>query len=384
MSSRIDEVLQSAVAAGVVPNVVATAADRNGVIYEGAAGPRAVGQDDAVTADSVFRIASMTKMVATTAALQLVERGNLDLDAPVEQYCRQFADVQVLDGFDGDTPRLRAPASKATVKNLVTHTSGLSYWFWNDNIVKWEAATGTGNVLGGKNEIFTAPMVADPGTKFEYGINIDWLGKVVEAASGQSLKDYIAEHITGPLGMNQTTFLMNDEQRASSVPIHVKGEDGAWMATDVEWNQQPDWWAGGHGLYSTPRDYLKFQQMLLGGGTSGDTKVLDKATVDAAFTNQIGDLDFPAPIKTADPASTCDFDAGPGNKWGWGLVLNTQQQPGMRATGSGTWAGIFNTHFWIDPTTGITGAIYSQFLPFVTPGSMQMYADFEKALYLSL
>lgn len=384
MSSSIDAVLQGAVDAGAVPNVVAMAADRSGTIYEGAAGPRTVGQDEPVTADSLFRIASMTKMIATVAALQQVEQGTLDLDAPVEQYCPQFAEVKVLDGFDGDTPRLRAPATKATVKQLATHTSGLSYWFWNDDIVRWEAVTGTSNVLGGKAEIFTAPMIADPGTKVEYGINTDWLGKVVEAASGESLRDYIEAHIAGPLGMSDTTFLMDEQQRARSVPIHVPGEDGAWVATDVDWNQEPDWWAGGHGLYSTPRDYLKFQQMLLGGGTFGGQKILEQATVDAAFASQVGDLDFPATIKTADPNSTCDFNAGPGNKWGLGLLLNTQQEPGMRAAGSGAWAGICNTHFWVDRSTGITGATYSQFLPFVTPASMQMYADFEKSLYASL
>ncbi|WP_106349635.1 serine hydrolase domain-containing protein [Antricoccus suffuscus] len=384
MSSSIDAVLQGAVDAGAVPNVVAMAADRNGTIYEGAAGPRTVGQGEPVTADSLFRIASMTKMVATVAALQQLEQGKLDLDAPVEQYCPQFADVKVLDGFDADTPRLRAPATKATVRQLATHTSGLSYWFWNADIVKWEAVTGTSNVLGGKDEIFNAPMIADPGTKIEYGINIDWLGKVVEATSGESLRDYIEAHIAGPLGMSDTTFLMDEQQRARSVPIHVPGEDGAWVATDVDWNQQPDWWAGGHGLYSTPRDYLKFQQMLLGGGTFGGQKILEPATVDAAFINQVGDLEFPAEVKTADPNSSCDFNAGPGNKWGLGLMINTQQQPGMRAAGSGTWAGICNTHFWIDRDTGITGATYTQFLPFVTPASMQMYADFEKALYASL
>jgi len=383
MSSSIDAVLQDAVASGAVPQAVAVAADRNGTIYEGAAGPRAVGQDEPVSADSVFRIASMTKMIVTVSALQQVEMGNLDLDAPVEKYCPQFADVKVLDGFDGETPRLRAPASKATVRQLATHTSGLAYWFWDSDIVRWEAATGTPNVLSGKNEIFTAPMTTDPGTRFEYGISIDWLGKVVEATSGESLKDYIDTHVTHPLGMWNTTFLMTEDQRARSVPVHVN-DDGNWVATDVDWNQEPDFWAGGGGLYSTPHDYLRFQRMLLNGGTLEDRKILDQASVDAAFTNQIGDLDFPAAIKTADPASSCDFNAGPGHKWGLGLMLNTQQQPGMRAPGSGTWAGIFNSHFWVDRGTGVTGAIYSQFLPFVTPEALQMYADFEKALYASL
>jgi methyl acetate hydrolase len=270
------------------------------------------------------------------------------------------------------------------VRHLVTHTSGLSYWFWNADIVRWEEATGTPNVMSGSMDIFAAPLVADPGTRYEYGINTDWLGRVVEAASGQSLDDYFAEHILGPLGMTSTTFLMSDEQRANSVPVHLRGEDGAWAPSDVDWSQEPEWWAGGHGLYSTPRDYLKFQRMLLGGGTLGDAKILERSTVQEAFTNQIGELDFPPAIATADPPVTGDFNGGPGLKWGFGLLLNTQQVPGMRAAGSGAWAGLFNTHFWVDPTTGVTGAIYTQSLPFVEPRVFQVYVDFEQALYASL
>jgi CubicO group peptidase (beta-lactamase class C family) len=271
------------------------------------------------------------------------------------------------------------------VRHLVTHTSGLAYWFFNADIVRWEEATGTPNVLSGSKAIFAAPLVADPGTRYEYGINSDWLGRVVEAASGQSLDAYFAEHILGPLGMTQTTFLMSEEQRANSVPVHLRGEDGAWQAApDVDWSQEPEWWAGGHGLHSTPREYLRFQRMLLGGGTLDGVKILEPATVEDMFTNHIGELDFPAEIRSADPGSTADFVAGPGFKWGLGLLLNSEQQPGMRAAGSGAWAGIFNTHFWVDPASGVTGAIYSQTLPFVEPNVYQVYVDFERALYASL
>jgi CubicO group peptidase (beta-lactamase class C family) len=383
--TSIDGVLEQAVDSGAVPNVAAIAADRNGIVYEGGAGPRVAGQGDPVGVDTHFRIMSMTKMVATVAALQLMERGALDFDAPVESYCPEWGDLQVLEGFDGDVPRLRPPASKATVRNLITHTSGAAYWFWNADIVRWEAATGTPNVLSGDNVIFTAPLVADPGTAYVYGINTDWLGKVVEAASGQTLDRCIEENITRPLGMDQTAFLMSAEQRANSVPVHLKGEDGAWAASDIDLRQDPDYWAGGHGLHSTPRDYMKFQRMLLGNGTSPDgVKILESETVDAAFSNQIGDLDFPAEIPTADPPTTHPLNLGQGYKWGYGLLLNTEDVPGMRRAWSGAWAGLLNTHFWVDRTTGIAGAIYSQSLPFVTPEALQMYQDFERALYASL
>ena len=383
--TSIDEVLQNAVDSGAVPNVAAIAADRDGIIYEGAAGPRSAGGSDPASVDTHFRIMSMTKMVATVAALQLMERGQLDLDDPIETYRPEWAELQVLEGFDGDTPRLRAPASKATVKHLITHTSGLAYWFWNDDIVRWQTHTDTPNVLSGENVIFRAPLVADPGTKLEYGINTDWLGKVIEAASGMTLDAYVAEHITGPLGMGETAFLMTEAQRAKSTPVHLKGEDGTWEASEIDLRQDPEYWAGGHGLHSTPRDYLKFQRMLLGNGTSPEgVTILSAGTVDAAFTNQIGELEFPHAIATADPTSTCDFNAGPGYKWGYGLLLNTEDVPGMRRAGSGAWAGLLNTHFWVDRTTGVTGAIYTQFLPFVTPEAFGMYQDFERALYASL
>ena len=300
-ASAIDKVLRDAVASGAVPQVAAIAADRDGVIYQGAAGPRAVGESDPVSVDTLFRIMSMTKMPCTVVALQQVEQGNLDLDAPVTEYCPEFADVQVMTGIDGDTPVLRPPASQATVRNLITHTSGLGYWFWSDRLVRWESVTGTPNVVAGSAASFTAPMLADPGTAFIYGINIDWLGKVVEAVTGTGLDIAIKEGVTGPLEMDQTTFLMNDEQRPNCTPVHVRGEDGTWAAIGEVLNQEPDWWAGGHGMYGPPSDYIKFERALLRGGELDGARILRQSTVDAAFANQIGDLDFPAELPTADP-----------------------------------------------------------------------------------
>ena len=272
MTRKIDEVLQAAVAEGDVPGVVALAAGDDGVLYEGAAGRRAADAGDPITPDTMLRIASMTKMVTTTAALQLSGRGRLELDAPVETYRPEFADLQVLEGFDGDAPRLRPPGTRATVRQLITHTAGLGYWFWNSEIDRHEQVTGTPNMLSGSDAMFTSPLLFDPGTRFEYGINIDWLGRVVEAVSGQSLDAYFLANITGPLGMTSTTAKMTDAQRASSAPIHVRGEDGSWAVTDIDWAQDPDCSGGGHFLYATPRDYLAFQRMLLGGGALGDVR----------------------------------------------------------------------------------------------------------------
>lgn len=383
MSQQIDDVLQTAVARGDVPGVVGLVAGDGGVRFEGSAGKRAADADDPITPDTMVRIASMTKMITAVAALQLVEAGSLDLDATVDTYRPEFADLEVLVGFDGDTPRLRAPRSRATVRQLTTHTAGLAYWFWDADVDRYEQVTGTPNIMPGDDAVFTSPLVFDPGARFEYGINFDWLGRVIEAVSGQSLDAYFATHITEPLGMRNTTARMSAEQRANSAPVHVRGDDGTWTVSDIDWAQHPDYWGGGHFLYSTPRDYLTFQRMLLGGGAVDDVRILDKASVDAAFTNQIGELYFPPAIQTAHPELSADVSLGPDLKWGYGLLLNEAQQPGMRAAWSGAWAGLFNTHFWVDPSNRLTASLFSQLLPFAEPAAFQLYADFEQAVYAS-
>lgn len=383
--SGIDKVLHDAVGAGAVPHVAAIAADADGIRYEGAAGVQTVGEDAPVTTATQFRIMSMTKMVATAAALQQVERGALDLDAPVEGYLPEFAQVQVLDGFDGDVPRLREPASRATVRQLVTHTAGFSYWFFSPDLMRYEQVTGIPNVVPGSAEAFRAPMVVDPGVRFEYGINIDWLGKVVEQVAGTTLDVVIKDGITGPLGMDDTMFRLDPQRYANCVSVHVRGEDGGWVSAGEILNQEPDWWAGGHGLYSTPRDYIRFERALLRGGELDGERILAPETVDAAFTNQIGELDFPPSIPSSDPPISDDVDFGPGWKWGYGLLLNTFDVPGGRRTGTGAWAGLFNTHFFVDRSTGICASIYTNSLPFASANeALKLYVDFEQALYAAL
>lgn len=379
----VDALLRAAVSSGAVPNAVVMAADDAGVVYEGAAGSRTADGPDPVTPDSVFRIASMTKMVTTTAALQQWERGALDLHAPVAAYLPEFADLPVLEGFDGDTPRLRPAVAQATVRQLVTHTSGLAYNFWNGQIRRWQQVTGTPDVTSGQLAAFSTPLVADPGTRFEYGMSTDWLGRVVEVVAGAPLDQCLRRDVLDPLGMTDTGFVLTAEQRGRCVPVHRRRGDGPWSASRIDWPQDPQFWAGGHGLYSTPRDYLVFQRMLLGGGTVAGVTVLQRPTVEAVFQDQLGGLRVPALVRTAHPASSCDFAPGPEHTWGSGLLLNTADQPGRRAAGSGAWAGIDNTCFWVDPSSRVTGALYSQFLPFLEPACVRLYEDVERALYAS-
>jgi methyl acetate hydrolase len=381
----IDAVLADAVASGAVPHVVAVAADREGVIYEGGAGPRAPGEDSTVDADTPLRIMSMTKPVVTVSALQLAEQRKLDIDAPVEEYCPEFAAIGLLERIEDGRPILRTPARKVTVKQLITHTSGLGYWFWNADVLAWEQAVGAPKSMSGRRAVLDAPLVAEPGSVFMYSNATDWLGLVVEAVCGRSLDEAVTAIVTEPLGMTRTGFALNERARAELAAVHVRAPGGGWAASEVELPSQPEYVSGSRGLYSTPRDYLTFQRMLLGDGTAPDgTTVLTPATVQAMFSNQIGPLDFPAEIRTADPESAFGLALGPGYKWGHGLLLNTTDQPGRRRAGSGGWMGLFNTFFWVDPAAGVTGAIYTQALPFLAPEALRCSQDFETALYASL
>jgi CubicO group peptidase (beta-lactamase class C family) len=381
----IDAVLAEAVASGTVPNVVAVAANRDGVIYEGAAGPRTPGEDVTMDVDTPLRIMSMTKPVVTVAALALAEQRKVDIDAPVEEYCPEFAGLGLLERIEDGRPILRAPAHKATVKQLITHTAGLGYWFWNARVLAWEQAVGAPKPMSGRRGVLDAPLVAEPGSAFEYSNATDWLGLVVEAVYGRPLDEALTAIVTEPLGMTRTGFALSERAQAELVPVHLRAPDGRWAASEIELPARPEYVSGSRGLYSTARDYLAFQRMLLGEGTGPDgTSVLTPATVQAMFSNQIGALDFPAEIRTADPQSAFGLALGPGYKWGLGLLLNTADVPGRRHAGSGGWMGLFNTFFWVDPAAGVTGALHSQALPFLIPEALRLAQDFETAVYASL
>lgn len=384
-SQAIDAILADAVTSGAVPNVVAVAADRDGLIYEHGAGPRAPGEDSRVDPDTPLRIMSMTKPVVTVAALHLAEQRKLDIDAPVEEYCPEFADLGVLERIEDGRPVVRVPSHKVTVKQLITHTSGLGYRFWNADVLAWERAVGAPKPMSGLRAVLDAPLVAEPGSRFEYSPATDWLGLAVEAVCGRTLDEAVTAIVTEPLGMTRTGFALDERARAELVPVHLRGPDGEWAPSDIELPSRPEYVSGSRGLYSTARDYLIFQRMLLGEGTGPDgTTVLQPATVRAMFSNQIGPLDFPAEIRTADPETAFRLALGPGYKWGHGLLLNTADRPDRRRAWSGGWMGLFNTFFWVDPAAGVAGALYTQALPFLIPETVRLAEDFEAAVYASL
>jgi CubicO group peptidase (beta-lactamase class C family) len=329
----------------------------------------------------MFRFASMTKAMGSVAALQLVEEGRLELDAPVASVVPEFGELQVLDGFDGDTPRLRPPASQATIRQLMTHTAGCGYWFGSEDLKRYHELTGFPNALSGLRESLRAPLVLDPGTAWNYGVSTDWLGQVVERVTGKALGDVLAERIWGPLGMTDTTFAPSEEQRARLMAVHQRQADGSLAPSPHDIPQAPEFHAAGHGSYGTGRDYGRFISMLLAGGG----EVLRPETIDLAFSDHLGGAPLPDRTISTEPELVNEFDALPFPQgWGLGFHLTLVDLDGMRRAGTGDWAGLFNSYFWVDRAAGVGAALLTQVLPFFDARVVELLVGFEQAVYAAV
>jgi methyl acetate hydrolase len=385
--TRIDSVLKQAVDARDVPGVVAMAATDKGVLYEGAFGPRALDASAAMTPDTVFRIASMTKAIASVAAMQLVEQGKLKLQEPVPNIDPTLGSPQVLDGFDASgAPKLRPAKRPITLRHLLTHTAGFTYDIWSPDTVRYVKATGLPHRATGKVASLRTPLVFDPGDRWLYGIHIEWVGRIVEAVSGQAIEDYFRDRIFGPLGMKDTGYVTTDEQRTRQARLHTRGADGALAIQPLEAVPvKGEFWSTGGPLYSTARDYLVFLQMLLNGGSLNGARLLKPETVALMNQNHTGNI--PAGVLKAELtnlSNDVDFFPGADLRWGLGYMLNLQAGPNGRSAGTVSWGGIFNTYYWLDPAKRVTGLIMTQILPFADPRALKVYGQLERGVYESL
>ena len=387
----IDLAFRKAADAKEIPGVVAMAATSDGILYEGAFGKRNLVKGPDMTPDSVFWIASMTKALTATAAMQLVEQGKLKLDEPMGKLLPQLEAPQVLEGFnDKGEPKLRPAKRPITLRQLLTHTAGFTYDFWDADTARYVKVADLPGIITCKNAALTTPLAFDPGDRWEYGINIDFAGKAVEAVSGQNLAVYLREHLFQPLGMKDTGFVIGPDQQARLVTVHARKPDGGLDPIEFGIPQEPEFFMGGGGLYGTARDYLAFLQMLMHGGEFNGARILRPETVAQMSINNIGDVNISQVVlKTTAPTATPDVDMGqlfPGQdiKWGLSFLINPQQGPAGRSGGSLSWAGLANTYFWVDPSKRVAGVILTQILPFVDPSVMKLYAQFESGVYKAI
>ena len=381
---KIDAMLQGAVDAGDVPGVVAMATDRNSAIYEGAFGKRVLGQPASMTADTVVWIASMTKALTATGAMQLVEQGKLELDAPAAKVVPEISTIEVLEGFDASgQPRTRPPKRPITLRHLLTHTAGFGYDLWSDDLGKYQTVKAIPGIITCQNAALRTPLLYDPGERWFYGINIDWAGKMVEATSGKRLGAYLHENLFAPLGMSSTAFKITPAMRERLAKVHQRGENDTFTPQmDLEIPQDPEFEMGGGGLYGTAGDYLRFVRLILNRGKADGNQLLKPETVELMTRNNMGDARVTL-LKTAAPALSNDAEFFPGiaKTWGLSFQINAEKAPTGRPAGGLMWAGLANTYFWIDPITGIGGVYLSQVLPFADKKSLPLYYAFETAMY---
>ena len=383
--SQIDSVLRAATRAGEVPGVVAIAATDHGLLYEGIVGKRRLGDGPAMTRDTVFRIASMVKLITSVAALQLVEQNKLSLDAPAPDIDPAIGSPQVLDGFDAKgLPQLRPARRPITLRHLLTHTSGFAYRLWDAKAAHYAKLL---ELLpkAQRKQAPSTPLMFDPGARWQYGTSIDWVGRIVEATSGDALDVYFRKHILDPLGMNDTAFVLAPQQREREAGVHRRRPDGSLTAEPLERNSPRQTFSGGGGIYSTAPDYLTLIRALLAGGALDGARILRPETVALMGQNQIGEIDVGV-LKTTVPALSNDVDLFPGvtRKWGFGHMITMQAVVGGRSAGSLTWGGLLNTYYWIDPGKKIAAVFMTQVLPFADGRALRLYRQFERGIYAAV
>jgi methyl acetate hydrolase len=378
-ASGIDETLRASVKRRKIPAAVAMVATAEKTTYTGAFGKRDSAAVADLLPDSIFRIASMTKAVTSVAAMQLVEQGKLKLDEPVAKHLPELGGLEVLEAFDKNTgnPILHPVSKPVTLRRMLTHTAGFAYDTWDENLRRYLEHNGAKGV---------PPLVFEPGARWEYGTNLDWTGRLVEAVTGQTLEAYFQRNILAPLGMKDTSYNLPAEKYERLVGSHQRQSDGSLKETPRTPPAPAKTFNGGGGLFSTAGDYVRFMQMILRRGRGSDQQqILRRDTVDMMTSNQIGELSA-GKMKSVrrDRSSDVDFHPGVDDKFGFGFLINTVAYEGGRSAGSLAWAGIENTFYWIDPRRGVCAALLMQFLPFCDTEAIGALRDFERAVYASM
>jgi len=387
LKATVDAILNGVVGSSPrVPGVVAMITDRDRNIYEGAAGKRRLDRDGDMTTDTVFALFSTTKAITGTAVLQLVEEGKLDLDAPAKNYASEIGKLKVIEGFDENgKPKLRDPRRDVTTRMLMLHTAGFGYDFFNRTYNRLAQEKGQPSVITASKAALMTPLLFDPGEKWEYGSNIDWCGQVVESITGRRLGEVFRTRIFEPLGIRDMTFELNDGLRHRLAGMHARGADGSLTPTDFELPADPEVHMGGHGLYGTIGDYMRFIRMWLNAGQGAHGRILQAETVSMAEKNHLGDKKvtmLPGVIPSL--SNDAEFFPGLSKSWSFTFMVNDEEAPTGRPAGSLGWAGLANLFYHIDRRNGYGGFWATQILPFGDPVSFGGYVDFETTFYACL
>ena len=376
-TAALSTFLAEATARGDVPGVVVTVVNKDGVLYHEAFGKSSTLRNASMAKDTIFNIASMTKAITSVAIMMLVDEGKLRLDDDVAKYLPKYKNPLVISTFNSaDGSYETRPAKRPiTIRHLLTHTSGFAYGFASPTVTRLAQTT--------KKTELDLPLLFEPGEGWAYGPSTRVLGDVVEAISGQKIDAFLDSRIHKPLGMIDTSYAVPQSKTARVVAVNARGSDGkfverpmpATIASPVQ---------GDGGLYSTAADYGRFVRMLLNRGRLGTARILSEKSAKTMFDNHTGKVVVQRQV-SALPALSRDFPVGAGeDHWGLGFQLTRTKRLNMRTPGTGTWAGIYNTHFFIDPSRDIGVIVMLQTLPFYDETSMKVYSGVEEIVYRHL
>jgi CubicO group peptidase (beta-lactamase class C family) len=380
-AAAISQQLAASVERGDTPGVVALVVGRDGVLYEGAAGKLDVGRNLPMPVNAIFNIASMTKPVTSVAIMMLMEEGKLELDDPVSDYLPGFDNLQVIATFnEADGTYTTRPARRAmTIRHLMGHTSGIGYGFTNPIVNRLQR--------GVQKSEWELPLLQDPGEKWTYSASTRVLGLIAEKITGVDLESWYEQRIFRPLGMVDTSWAVASDKQARVPSVHSRatGTLQEQARTPIASTPAPPF-RGDGGLYSTVQDYGLFVRALLNGGRLGSARLLTERSVKMMGENQIGSIAVEQQ-PDANPLLTRPFPLGAGrDKFGLGFQIASRDEryAKFRSPGSLSWAGLFNTEFWIDPERGVGGVQMMQLLPFYDEGAIRTLRDFEALVYQHL
>jgi len=367
--ARIGPVMQAYVDEGKLPGVITLVARQGQVARFECFGMMDVEASKSMRADAILRIYSMTKPIASVAAMMLYEEAHFQLDDPVSRFIPAFKDVQVLEESGGET-RLVAPEREITIHDLMCHTAGLAFreGMWaKDNTLE-----------EGVREQLALPLVRQPGSLWEYSHATNVLGYVIELISGEPLDRFLKERIFDPLGMADTGFYVPPDQVGRLAAVYSRSESGELERADSEdpddFTRPPRMCQATGGLVSTAADYLRFCRMMLNRGELDGVRLLGRKTVETMTVNHLPDRLLPI-----------GFPDWTWHGYGFGLgvsvVTNAAQSQVLQSDGAYGWAGWASTHFWIDPREALIGMILTQLMPIYT---YPIEAQFKTLVYQAL
>lgn len=381
LKQTLEKVLENTVnRAGGAPGVVAMVTDRNGNIYEGAAGFRDLDTKVPMTTDTVFALFSTTKAITGAVLMKLIEEGKVSLKDPVKKYVPEIEDIMVLDSFNSDgTPKLRKPNKDITINMLMLHTAGFGYEFFSENDRRYRESKGVPSILTSTFDSIKSVLLFEPGERWNYGVNIDWVGKVIEAVCGKRLEEVMKEYIFEPLNMNDISFNPNTSMKGRRATIHTRDQNGLLTPKpDLILPEDPEMDMGGHGLYASIGEYMKFIRMILNDGQG----IFKKETIEQMAQNGLGELKSGGWL-TSDTTLANDGEFFPGvqKSWSYTFQVNDEPLPTGRPAGQLMWAGLANLYYFIDRENGIGGFWATQMFPYQDPASYLGYVEFESAIY---